>query len=221
MTSSANKPGRKGKGGIYRMMRVRVDTWNRLATYTAERNADPCDAHGENLLESPDYCQHCDLRLDRAILALLRQPEPGPEPLPDGPIARHHRKAGNIIQRVQKPVDHSGLKSQAAAAQAGHCVGICGGDTEGAGVARCYRCKHIVRTDTAYCPCCGDQILDRPPDQITGASIRRGKESRADTVDGHSKTYQEFTETHDRETHAKGKSNTRTGNRMRKRRSWK
>ena len=37
MTSSTNKPGRKDKDRQYRMMRIRVDTWTKLATFAASR----------------------------------------------------------------------------------------------------------------------------------------------------------------------------------------
>ena len=37
MTAFTNKPGRKGKGRQYRMMRIRFDTWTKLATFAASR----------------------------------------------------------------------------------------------------------------------------------------------------------------------------------------
>ena len=174
MTGSTNKPGRKGKGRQYRMMRIRVDTWMRLATYAADRPAAvPCPDHAAPL-ESPDYCLACDLRLDRGILSLLRENE-AVLPVEDGNVRRHiyhHKGSPGILFR---PRNDAELKSAMDARGGGHCVCLCDRDWKG-NRAHCRRCRRDTKTDTEYCQCCGDRVLDRLPSHISGDDIRRQKD---------------------------------------------
>ena len=180
MTASTNKPGRKGKGRQYRMMRVRIDTWNKLATYTATSPAaEPCDTHTGTPLESPDYCLACDLRLDRAILKLLREDEPV-IPVEDAPIKRQiaHNAGGRIRRLHTQPKGPEQLKSVMDARGAGKCVGYCKTDppvTPDMVYARCDRCRYNVATDTEYCPCCGDRVLEQPPHKYGDAKARQAQ----------------------------------------------
>ena len=179
MTASTNKPGRKGKGRQYRMMRVRIDTWNKLATYTAgSPAADPCGTHTGTPLESPDYCLACDLRLDRAVLSLLRENEPV-APVEDAPIKRHvDHNSGGHAKILFRPRNDAELKSAMGARQGGHCVYLCDHDWPGI-QANCARCRRNTKTDTEYCQCCGDSILDRMPDNTGDSKARHSKHIKA------------------------------------------
>ena len=180
MTASTNKPGRKGRGRQYRMMRVRIDTWNKLATYTATSPAaEPCETHTGTPLESPDYCLACDLRLDRAILKLLREKEPV-MPVGDAPIKRQiaHNAGGRIRLLHTPPKGPDELKSIMDARGAGVCVGYCKTKPQAPPYAiyiHCSRCRIVVVTDTEYCPCCGDQVLAQKPHKYGDGDSRQAR----------------------------------------------